>query len=200
MDPSPLKSRRAQDPVSKEVLDPILSTLAVNDPECLERKVYYDARVTLASGFDPSKIKIKVSPCQTKLIYTFVKIDASYDANYVLGENLAKISDGGAIIINSALTIALATSYTANGCGDEEEEYIFKMPCKVEARGRNPETHGNWCPPSFNGFLTVCPNIHLSFLHALYFQEEDMLNMTHQQQLSSLLPGHQYYSRMHVLD
>ena len=152
MDPSPLKSRRAQDPVSKEVLDPILSTLAVNDPECLERKVYYDARVTLASGFDPSKIKIKVSPCQTKLIYTFVKIDASYDANYVLGENLAKISDGGAIIINSALTIALATSYTANGCGDEEKEYIFKMPCKVKARGRNPETHWNWCPPSFNGY------------------------------------------------
>ena len=122
----------------------------------------------------------------------------SYDANYVLGENLAKSSDGRAI--TSALTIALATSYTANGCGDEEEEYIFKMPCKVEARGRNPETHGNWCPPSFNGFLTVCPDIHLSFLHALYFQEEDMLNMTHQQQLSSLLPGHQYYSRMHVLD
>ena len=86
------------------------------------------------------------------------------------------------------------------------------MPCKVEARGQNPETRWNWCPPSFNGFLTVCSGIHLSFLHAFYFKEEDMrveqpsvmggglLNMTHQQQLSSLLPGHQYYSRLHVLD
>ena len=215
MIPSPRQSRRAQDPIAKAVLDPIIFTFNVLDPEMLDfgqriERVMVALRATLPSGYDASKIKVKVSPCGTKLLVTLIKMDANYDAAYVLGEDLARSGDGGAI--TSALASALAISYTANGCGDEEKVFVINLPFKVEARGRNPATGWKRCPPSFNGYLTVCSEVHSSFIFVYHVKEEDsrleqpsvmgggLINMTHQQQSSTLLPRHQHLSRMHVLD
>ena len=215
MIPSPRQSRSSQDPIATAVLDPVLFTVQILDPEMLGlgqriQRILVALRATLPSGYDASKIKIRVSPCRTKLLITLVKMDANYDAAYVLGEDLVGSSDGGAL--TSALAQALTISYTANGCGEEEKVFVINLPFKVEARGRNPATGWQKCPPNFAGYLTVCPQIHTSFFYVFYIQEEDsrleqpsvlgggLLNMTHQKQSSTLLPRQQQQSRMNVLD
>ena len=215
MIPSPRQSRSSQDPIASAVLDPVVFPINILDPEMLsfgqriERKIVA-LRATLPSGYDASKIKVRVSPCRGKVLITLVKMDANYDAAYVLGEDLGGSRDGGAI--TSALASALAISWTANGCGEEEKVFVINLPFKVEARGRNPATGWQRCPPNFNGYLTVCKEVHSSFIYVWHIKEEDshveqpsvmgggLINMSHQKNSSTLLPRNQHLSRMHVLD